>query len=55
MLFKAPLDFGGGEYFAFDENTAPNFLGYELTPTEFMETDFTEYEDEDIGMEGMNL
>ena len=55
VLFKAPLDFGGREYFAFDEDTAPNFLGYELTPTEFMETDFTEYEDEDIGMEGMNL
>ncbi len=46
MLFKAPLDFGGMDYFVFDEDSTPNFLGYELTPTEFMETDFTQTEDD---------
>ncbi len=46
MLFKAPLDFGGMKYFVFDEDSSPNFLGYELTPTEFMETDFSQTEDE---------
>ena len=25
-----------------------NFLGYELTPAEFMETDFTQSDDEDM-------
>ena len=51
VLFKAPLDFGDAEYFVFDEDTAPNFLGYELTPTEFMETDFDQDEDEDLSMQ----
>lgn len=46
VLLKAPLDFGDEEYFAFDEDTSPNFLGYELTPREFMETDFTQTEDD---------
>ena len=55
VLFKAPLDFGDAEYFVFDEDTSPNFLGYQLTPTEFMETDFSENEDEDMGMEVMDL
>lgn len=47
VLLKAPLDFGDAEYFVFDEDNSPNFLGYELTPREFMETDFTQTEDED--------
>lgn len=51
VLFKAPLDFGDAEYFVFAEDTAPNFLGYELTPTEFMETDFDQDEDEDLSMQ----
>lgn len=50
VLFKAPLDFGDAEYFVFDEDTTPNFLGYELTPTEFMETDFDQDEDENETM-----
>lgn len=53
VLLKAPLDFGDAEYFAFDEDTAPNFLGYELTPTEFMETDFTQQETNDMTLGGM--
>lgn len=48
ILVKAPLSFASEGYIAFDDDTSPNFLGYELTPTEFMETDFTQSEDEDI-------
>lgn len=54
VLVKAPLDFGGEEYVVFDEDTSPNFLGYELTPAEFMATDFTQTEDEDMD-EGMGM
>ena len=42
ILTKAPLDFGGQEYLVFDEDTSPNFLGYDLTPEEFLQTDFTQ-------------
>lgn len=42
ILTKAPLDFGGQEYLIFDEDTSPNFLGYDLTPEEFLQTDFTQ-------------
>lgn len=55
LLFKAPLDFDGAEYIAFDEKSSPNFLDYDLTPEEFMNTDFTEEEGEDMGMGGMKL
>ena len=55
VLLKSPLDFGGAEYFVFDEDTAPTFLGYELTPAEFMEMDFSEDEDENMRMEMMEL
>lgn len=48
ILVKAPLSFGSEGYIAFDDDTSPNFLGYELTPTEFMETDFTQADDEDM-------
>ena len=42
------LSFGSEGYIAFDDDTSPNFLGYELTPAEFMETDFTQSDDEDM-------
>lgn len=42
ILTKAPLDFGGQEYLVFDEDTSPNFLGYDLTPEEFLQADFTQ-------------
>lgn len=42
ILTKAPLDFGGQEYLVFNEDTSPNFLGYDLTPEEFLQTDFTQ-------------
>lgn len=51
ILVKAPLSFGSEGYIAFDDDTSPNFLGYELTPTEFMDTDFTQTEDEDEDMD----
>ena len=47
ILTKAPLDFGGQEYFVFDEDTSPNFLGYDLTPEEFLQTDFTQEDQEE--------
>lgn len=51
ILTKAPLDFGGQEYFVFDDDTSPNFLGYDLTPEEFLQTDFTQADapEEDSG------
>lgn len=51
ILVKAPLSFGNEGYIAFDDDTSPNFLGYELTSTEFMDTDFTQTEDEDEAMD----
>lgn len=55
LLFKAPLDFGGAQYIAFNEETVPNFLDYDMTPEEFMSTDFSEDEGENMGMGGMEL
>lgn len=46
ILTKAPLDFDGQEYLVFDEDTCPNFLGYSLTPDEFLQTDFAETDEE---------
>lgn len=36
------LDFHEQGYLSFTDDTSPNFLGYDLTPREFMETDFTQ-------------
>ena len=47
VLLKAPIDFGDEKYIVFDDETTPNFLGYELTPKEFMDTDFTQAESEE--------
>lgn len=55
LLFKSPLDFHGSAYIAFDEDTAPNFLGYDLTPEEFLGSDFSENEDADMQLGGMEL
>ncbi len=46
ILLKEPLVFGDADCIVMDENSDPNFLGYELTPAEFMQTDFTQTEDE---------
>ena len=47
ILVKSPLDFYGQRYLVLDDDTSPNFLGYSLTPEEFMETDFTQSEEQD--------
>ena len=46
LLTKAPLDLGDQGCIVLDDDSSPNFLGYDLTPDEFMQTDFTQDEDE---------
>ena len=46
VLMKTPLDFDGQEYIVLDDESSPNFLGYDMTQEEFMDTDFTQTEDE---------
>lgn len=46
LLTKAPLDLGDQGCIVLDDESSPNFLGYNLTPDEFMQTDFTPDEDE---------
>ncbi len=46
ILLKEPLVFGDSDCIVMDEESDPNFLGYELTPAEFMQTDFTQTENE---------
>jgi len=53
VLMRELLDFGETGYIEFDDDTSPNFLGYDLTPSEFCETDFSE--DEDLQMGEMQL
>ena len=44
VLMRELLDFREQGYLSFTDDTSPNFLGYDLTPREFMETDFTQDE-----------
>ena len=53
VLMRELLDFGETGYIELDDDTSPNFLGYDLTPSEFSETDFSE--DEDLQMGEMQL
>ena len=53
VLMREPVYFGESSGIEFDEDTSPNFLGYDLTPSEFKDTDFSEDEDMQIG--GMQL
>lgn len=41
FLVKEPLEFNGQEYLELDDDTAPNFLGYSMSPKVFANTDFT--------------
>lgn len=41
VLTKAPLDFGGKTYIAFDEDSSPNFLGYYTTIKDFLDEKIT--------------
>ena len=36
LLMKEPLDFGEDGYLVLDEDTSPNFLGYDETMEEFL-------------------
>lgn len=49
VFTKAPLDFGGETYFVFDDDSSPNFLGYEMTAGEFLNTDVTQQENQENG------
>ena len=50
VLMRDILDFGESGYIPLDEDTEPNFLGYEMTPSEFAEE---EVQDETLQMGGM--
>lgn len=50
ILLKEVLDFGESGYIPLDEDTEPNFLGDEMTPSEFAEE---EVQDETLQMGGM--
>lgn len=50
VLMRDVLDFGESGYIPLDENTEPNFLGDEMTPSEFAEE---EAQDETLQMGGM--
>lgn len=50
ILLKEVLDFGEQGYIALDDNTEPNFLGDEMTPSEFADE---EAQDETLQMGGM--
>lgn len=52
VLLKEALDFGECGYISLDEDTEPNFLGDEMTPSEFAEE---ETFDESMQMGGMQL
>lgn len=52
VLMRDILDFGESGYIPLDEDTEPNFLGDEMTPSEFAEE---EAQDETMQMGGMQL
>lgn len=52
ILMRDILDFGESGYIPLDEDTEPNFLGDEMTPSEFAEE---EVQDETLQMGGMQL
>lgn len=49
VLVKEDLMFCGEDCIVFTEETSPNFLGEEMTLQTFMETDFTQDEEQDMG------
>lgn len=54
VLMRELLDFREQGYLSFTDDTSPNFLGYDLTPREFMKTDFSQ-EDEQAEENNMQL
>ena len=55
VLMKELLDFREKGYLSFTDDTSPNFLGYDLTPREFMETDPLQEEENEQQFGGMQL
>lgn len=45
ILVKEPLNLGAQGYIEFDEDTSLNFLGYEMTPQEFINTGIKQTEE----------
>ena len=55
VLMRELLDFREKGYLSFTDETSPNFLGYDLTPREFMETDPLQEEENEQQFGGMQL
>lgn len=55
VITNTPLDFGEQGFIAFTEDTAPNFLGQELTLGEYLRGEFEMEEEQEDRMEGMQL
>lgn len=55
IITKEPIIFGEEGFLEFDEDSAPNFLGDEMTIEEFQNADLTQDEDESQQMGGMQL
>ena len=55
ILVKQPFEFGESGYIQLDEESSPNFTGEEMTAEEFAARDFTQDDDEDFDLGGMNL
>ena len=55
IITKEPIIFGEEGYIEFDDDSSPNFLGDEMSVEEFLNTDFSQDEDESQTMGGMRL
>ena len=55
IITKEPIIFGEEGYIEFDDDSSPNFLGDEMSIEEFLNTDFSQGEDESQTMGGMQL
>lgn len=55
LITKEPIDFGEKLYIELEDDTAPNFLGIDMTIDEFMNTDFTQTDDETEKIGGMQI
>ena len=55
IITKEPSIFGEEGYIELDDDSSPNFLGDEMSAKEFLNTDFSQDEDEAQTMGGMQL
>lgn len=55
IITKEPIIFGEEGYIEFDDDSSPNFLGDHMSVEEFLNTDFSQDEDESQTMGGMQL